>query len=93
MSDPVAWIMIVDGWPVFSRDGTELGRVTDVLGDENADIFDGLLVSGGVARKDRYVAAEHVAAIYEGRIELALDQSRLEALDETAPGSPHTNVD
>jgi hypothetical protein len=93
VSDPVAWLMIEEGWAVLGRDGLELGRVKEVLGDENADIFDGLRVSAGVMRKDGYVPAERVAAIYEGRIELDLDQSGLDALDETGPGSVRAAAD
>lgn len=93
MSDPVAWLMIEEGWPVLGRDGVELGRVKEVLGDENADIFDGLLVSPGVLRKDGYVPAERVAAIYEGRVELDLDRPGLDALEDTGPGSVRAAAD
>jgi hypothetical protein len=85
--DPVAWLVIEEGWEVIGPDGKELGRVAEVLGDESADIFDGLHVTTGLARSRRYVPAEHITGIYEGRIEVNLDEDGLELLEAIAPGS------
>jgi hypothetical protein len=63
--DPVSWLLIEPGWQVVGPGGDELGRVERVDGDQNADIFDGLEVSGV-----GYVAAERVGPIVEGRIQL-----------------------
>ena len=64
MSDPVSWLMIERGWEVVDASGKRAGKVDDVLGDKEADIWDGLTVSG------KYVAAEDVAEIVDGRITL-----------------------
>ena len=65
MPDPVSWFLVERGWKVVGSDGSELGTVEEALGDENADIFDGLdLTSGEV------VAAERVGEIVEGCIRL-----------------------
>ena len=61
MADPVAWVMIEPGWAVRDADGKEIGRVHEVTGDENADIFDGLTIKQGILSKDKYVPSEHVA--------------------------------
>jgi hypothetical protein len=65
MADPVSWLMIEKGWEVVDPDGKRVGKVDEVLGDTEADIWDGLTVSG------EYVAAEDVAEIVEGRITLS----------------------
>ena len=65
MADPVSWLMIEKGWEVVDAAGKRLGKVDEVLGDQQADIWDGLTVSG------KYVAAEDVAAIVDGRITLS----------------------
>jgi len=65
MADPVSWLMIEPGWEVVDRQGKRVGTVNEVLGEREADIWDGLTVSGN------YVAAEDVAEIVEGRITLA----------------------
>jgi hypothetical protein len=65
MADPVSWLLIEDGWEVVGPNGKRVGKVDEVLGDAEADIWDGLTVSG------TYVPAEDVAEIVEGRITLA----------------------
>ena len=42
----------------------------EVVGDLEADIFDGLQVTAGVLGETRYVPAEEVGEITEGRIQL-----------------------
>ncbi|HEV7639238.1 MAG TPA: DUF2171 domain-containing protein [Gaiellaceae bacterium] len=64
MADPVAWVVIEPGWEVVDANGKRVGKVDEVLGEPEADIWDGLTVSG------EYVPAEDVAQIVEGRITL-----------------------
>jgi len=64
-ADPVSWLMIEPGWDVVGPDGKSIGRVDEVLGDKETDIWDGLTVGGA------YVAAERVDGIVDGRITLA----------------------
>lgn len=70
MSDPVSWLMIEPGWEVVGADGESVGKVHEVLGDPEADIFDGLQVSAGVLAETKYVPAEEVGGITEGRVQL-----------------------
>jgi hypothetical protein len=65
MADPVSWLMIEPGWEVVGANGERIGKVDEVLGDFEADIWDGLTVDG------KYVPAEQVASIVEDRITLA----------------------
>ncbi len=67
MADPVSWLMIEPGWRVVAGDGTVVGRVDEVTGDSDHDIFDGLSVS------KKYVPAEQVAEITEGVVHLTID--------------------
>jgi hypothetical protein len=64
MADPVSWLVIERGWEVVDASGKRVGKVDEVLGEREADIWDGLTVSG------EYVPAEDVAEIVEGRITL-----------------------
>jgi len=70
VSDPVSWLLVEPGWEVVDADGESVGKVDEVLGDEGRDIFDGLHVSSGVLGEARYVPAEEVGGITEGRIQL-----------------------
>jgi uncharacterized protein YrrD len=80
----VAWILVEAGWKVEASDGKEVGTVHEVLADEEKDIFDGLAVSSGLLKRPRYVPAESVREITEGRIALTISADAFERLDEHA---------
>jgi hypothetical protein len=82
MPDPVSWFLIDQGWQVVDRDGEEVGRVDEVTGDENADIFDGLSIASGLFGRPRYVPAEQVGEITDGYIRLTLSRGEVERLAE-----------
>lgn len=63
--DPVAWLLIEPGWTVYDANGEKVGKVKEVLADEQADIFHGLLVD-----RDE-ILADRIAEIHEGHIHLA----------------------
>lgn len=62
--DPVSWLLIEPGWTVYDALGKKIGKVKEVLADEQADIFHGLLVNGNE------VLADRIAEIREGEIRL-----------------------
>jgi hypothetical protein len=71
--------------------GESVGQVEEVLGDTNADIFDGLAVATGVLGKPSYVPAERVGEIREGRVQLELtadEVSRLEPYEPPRSSAP-----
>ena len=77
---PSSYLSLEPGVPVYSRDGQELGRVTHVLADPDADIFDGLVLESDAGH--RFVDAPEVAEIYERGVELAIDAAAAERLPE-----------
>jgi sporulation protein YlmC with PRC-barrel domain len=81
MADPSSWLAVERGWTVIGSDGKEIGRVEQVLGDEEKDIFDGLAVATGLLGKPRYVPAERVSSIVEGSITVDLSKSDVDRLD------------
>jgi hypothetical protein len=76
----VSWKAIQHGWHVRSSDGHEIGHVFLVVGDESADIFDGLAITHhkgfavhNYADRPHYVEASQVAAIDDsGGVTLAI---------------------
>lgn len=82
MPDPVAWKVVERGWDVLASDGARVGAVDQVLGDPEADIFDGLAVTEGLLKPTRYVASEQVGEIREGEVQLALDSAAFAGLPE-----------
>jgi uncharacterized protein YrrD len=81
MADPVAWTVVERGWAVAASDGSEVGNVVEVLGDPEADIFDGLAVGvGTVLNRPVYVPSEQVGAIEEGTVHLTIDADEYDRL-------------
>jgi uncharacterized protein YrrD len=86
MADPVSWLMIEPGWKVHDSGANDVGRIEEVVGDMNADIFSGLLISTGLFSGHRYVPAERVGTITNGRVDLQLTSDEVKHLaDEAAP--------
>ncbi len=82
MGDPVSWLMIKSGWKVLAADGSELGHVDEISGDDSADIFDGLAVAESAFGQPRYVLAEQVAEITQGEVRLSLTRAQFDQLGE-----------
>jgi hypothetical protein len=92
MADPASWLAIENGWAVFASGGEEIGSVSEVTGDETADIFDGLAVGFGRSGPTRYVPAEKVGEIVEKRVTLQLTVAEAEALDEFEKPAPEITI-
>ncbi len=82
MPDPVSWLLIEPGWKVVASDGSEVGKVEEIVGDTGKDIFNGLAVSTQLLGKPKYVPAERVGRITEGCVELDLGADAVQALDD-----------
>ena len=73
-ADPVSWKVVERGWAVRGAGGDDLGKVEDVLGDPDADIFHGLAVATGLLGRVQEVPAERVTEIREGEVVLDGDE-------------------
>ena len=82
MADPVSWLVIEPGWTVVGRDGEEVGKVEEVIGDSGEDIFNGLSVSSGLLGKPKYIPAERVIGIVEGEVRLDFAGAAIEHFDD-----------
>ena len=82
MADPVSWLVIESGWTVVGSDGTQAGKVEEIVGDTGKDIFNGLSVSSGLLGKPKYVPAERVKEILEGEVRLDLPADAIEHLED-----------
>jgi uncharacterized protein YrrD len=66
--DPVSWKVVERGWKVVDESGEELGRVHEITGDPEADIFDGVEVARGLLERKEYVPSERVLEIRQGEV-------------------------
>lgn len=84
--EPASYLTLEPGVPVVSADGQEIGTVDHVLRDEDADIFDGLIIDtrrgpGGL----HFVDAPDVAEFHADRVVLTLSAAEAEQLPKPAP--------
>ena len=82
MDDPASWFLIRPGWRVYAADGTDVGAVDEVAGDDGQDIFDGLAVARSALGKPVYVPAEQIGTITEGAVHLTLMREQVDELGE-----------
>ena len=71
LGDPTSYLELQTGVPVYTADGRKLGRVEQVLADDNADIFE-----------HRFVDATQIERLYMRGVTLALDHAAAERLPE-----------
>jgi hypothetical protein len=84
--EPISYLVLEKGTDVISADGERVGTVQHVLGDEEKDIFDGLVIdtrlgAGGL----RFVDALQVAELREDAAVLTVAAADVAALPEPSP--------
>ena len=92
MTDPVSWLQIEKGWNVVSADGVLVGKIVEVTGDEQDDIFDGLAVKSKHSAQARYVPGEHVGAIFPGEVTLKIASAETDTLEPFSDPAPQTKI-
>lgn len=88
----VSWFLIEEGWEVVDTSGRVAGEVHEVVGDRDADIFDGLRVMtpGGI---ESYVPADRVGEIEDGRVAVSVDAGALPDEGADPPGGQEVRRD
>lgn len=78
----VSWMAIEKGARVLGADGEEIGRVREIAGDAEADIFSGLVISVSRLGANRFLPAERVTGIWSRRVETSVTGEQAERLPE-----------
>jgi hypothetical protein len=92
VTDPVSWLQIEKRWNVVSADGIPVGKVVEVTGDEQDDIFDGLAVKSKQSAHVRYVPGEQVGAIFPGEVTLKIASAETDTLKAFSEPAPQTKI-
>ena len=74
---PISWRTVVYGTPVIASDGTRVGTVREVLGDDAEDIFHGLRVELDAGKRNVVVSAEDVASLTHAAVRIDMTADRL----------------
>jgi uncharacterized protein YrrD len=64
------------GTPVFTADGIELGKVAEVVADEQKDIFSGIAVDPGWFKEERFVPADLIERLTREAVYLAISSDQ-----------------
>ena len=92
MADPVSWLQIEPGWTVVASDGSKVGTVSEVTGDKQVDIFDGLAVAPEGSGPVRYIPGERVGPIFAGEVTLTLTAAEVAQLEVFKEPPPETVI-
>jgi hypothetical protein len=78
LGEPVAYLVLGKDVPVYDPDGLLVGHVAQVLADEPADIFHGLVVGlPGIPDRYRFADPSQIADLYERGVTLSVAADRL----------------
>jgi len=85
LGEPISYLTLEPGVPVFSSDGERAGKVVRVLAAPEADMFDGIIIDttagpGG----HRFVDAPEVERVYEHGVVLSIDAAAAASLPKPA---------
>jgi hypothetical protein len=90
LGEPISYLVVDKGVPVYSSDGKNVARVVHVLSEAKVDMFDGIVIDttpgpGG----HRFVDAPEVGEIYERGVILKIDADEVAKLPKPGqnPGS------
>ena len=82
----ISWVTLDKGVRITTSDGTELGRVGDVVADRQKDIFSGVTVSGGIFSEDRFVPADLIDQMTAEEVTLTVTEAEAEEKIQPYPG-------
>jgi uncharacterized protein YrrD len=91
LGPPIAYLALEDGVPVYASGGEEIGTVAHVLADEEADVFDGLVID--VRPGHRFADAAQVDEMYERGVVLTLERAAAERLPEPSENPAVVDAD
>jgi uncharacterized protein YrrD len=69
---PIAWLALENGTPVLDVNGDEIGKVSEVIADEQKDIFSGIRWRHGILGSQHYVPADMIDTLTADAVHLRL---------------------
>lgn len=86
LGQPVSYMVLAQGTPVYSSDGDAIGTVAHVLADEAEDVFDGIVIGEHIfGSEHRFADADDVQDIHEHGVVLKLDRAACAELPKPTP--------
>jgi hypothetical protein len=93
LGEPISYLTLPSGVPVYSSDGQRVGKVVRVLAAREANMFDGIIIDttagpGG----HRFVDAPEVGQIFERGVVLTIDAAAVASLPKPGPNPAAMSV-
>ncbi len=70
--EPISWMTLGSGARIATADGTELGRVHEVIADRQKDIFSGITFRDGLLGGDRFIPADIIGDMSADEVRLTV---------------------
>jgi hypothetical protein len=88
LGQPVSYLLLREGTPVFDRRGERIGVVDRTLADLQLDVFDGLVIhTHPLPGRHLLASAEQVAAMRERGVLLSVGADALRPYRESTPAA------
>jgi uncharacterized protein YrrD len=78
---PISWLALEKGTPVIAAGGEEVGKVREVIADEQSDIFSGVTIDTGLLSEPRFVPAEVIEVMTDDVVKLVITAERAGKLE------------
>ena len=92
LGDPISYMALDQGTPVFAADGAQVGHVARVLADDAEDVFDGIVIAHHLGH-DAFADADQVAAIHQRGVTLTVSGAEAESLPRPSENPAVIEVD
>jgi hypothetical protein len=79
---PIAWRGVIPETPVRSSEGEQVGKLADMLGSDDQDIFHGIVVHLEHHGREVFVPADDVTLMTPSHLDVAYTTDQLHALPE-----------
>jgi uncharacterized protein YrrD len=76
----IAWSALPKGTTVTTSDGEDIGKVAEVIADEQKDIFSGITFRHGLLDSEHFVPADQVEQMTTDRVSLSIDSEAVKNL-------------
>ena len=70
--DPISYMALPKGARIVGSDGEEIGRVSEVISDDQKDIFSGLTFKDGALSKEQFLPADLVDSMTTETVTLSV---------------------
>ena len=78
---PIAWMALKRGHPVTGAGGESIGKVSEVVADQQKDIFSGIAFRHRIFNHERFAPADLIAAITSEAVQLRISAEEAEKLE------------